>query len=210
MKTRSMRQSQRIAAIALLTPVALILSPLNPAAPFIPFGPYAFLKFELWEIPVYFTLFYFGPKLALGIEMIVYATTQVDLRGSPVSGPVFNLIAVLLTMGGVWLFSGKSFQKGGKYLTYVIPLAMGATARVLGMTVVNYLLDPLPTPIGLSVPKTLIVGLLPPIAAFNFIVALYSIPTAQRLAFALRQRLLPSESTDGERDHAVEKDTVGS
>jgi riboflavin transporter FmnP len=179
---KPLRVSQIIAAVAVLAPIAVLLS--APGAPRIPYPPLPYLTFEAWEIPVYFAFTYFGFRTALLVELVVYLVTQ-TVPGPVLFGPLYSVAAVLLTLGGLYFGSKVSF--GRRRIALAVFLA--ALMRVVGMTLVNYVGLQLPLPFGFNYPLSVVLPVLVPTAVFNLIVALYSTLAGITLSSAISRRL---------------------
>lgn len=159
--------TRRIAAIALLAPLSYILS----LGPRIPFPPLPFLLFELWEVPVYFALQFYDFKTAMGVEAIVFIVIM-SRESHLLLGPVYNLVAVVLTMAG--FIVGRRLSKGSAPPS----VAGGVALRVAGMSVVNWSLLRYPPPIGFSIPVSVLNATLWLYGVFNATVAAYSLALA--------------------------------
>ncbi|MEM0271771.1 MAG: hypothetical protein QW514_04420 [Thermoprotei archaeon] len=167
--------SRRIAIIAVLTPVAYALS----LYPKIPFPPLPFLALELWEVPVYFALLFYDFKTALGIETIVFLVVM-SRETLLLLGPVYNLVAILLTMLGYIV--GTRLSK-----LPAVGVASGVALRVAGMSVVNWSLLRYPPPVGFSIPVHVLTATLWLYGVFNATVAAYSLALAYWLNTAVNR-----------------------
>ena len=183
-QSRAISRNQQIALIALFSAVAMVLR----LTVEVPFPLAAYLKLEVWEIPVYIVLLAYRPKLGLGVACIVYVIVQIFSSGPLIMGPVYNFIAVLSTLGGVSLVLRLTDYKMVVTKSIKMPLvaiASGMAFRFVIMTVVNFLVLTHPPPVGFSIP----VEALPPVllvtGIFNIIVAGYSVaisfPIARRI-----------------------------
>jgi len=178
-----LRTSQEIAAIALLSPLAFVLSAYGPR---IPFPPLPYLLFELWEIPVYFALYLFGFRVAFFVELVNYVATQ--LRPSTILfGPVYSLNAVL------WTLIGAYFGLKIPFKARIVPsLLLALLLRIAGTTAFNYVFIQLPAPFGFSFPAQAFLAVLYLYVVFNAILGGYSIVLAFYLAQAVKLRLKES------------------
>lgn len=176
--SKPIRASRRVAAVAILSPIALILT----QGPRIPFPLLPFLTLELWEAPVYFALFYLDIKSALTVELVVYLAVQVLAPGVIPFGPVYNLVAVVSTIAGAYL--GLRTVPGGYKVKTAAAVGAGSLIRLLVMTVFNSVFLPMSYPFGFNVPISkiepgigapVILGL---IGIFNVVVAVYSMAIA--------------------------------
>ncbi len=165
--------------IALLAPIAYILSSLGPR---IPFPPLPFLLFELWEVPVYFALLFYDFKTSLGVEAIVFIVIMAR-ESYLLLGPVYNMIAVLVTMLG--FIAGTRMLSGTPWLG----VFLGVASRVSVMSVVNWSLLRFPPPVGFSIPVSVLDVTLWLYGVFNAIVAAYSLIIALSLNKAVGKAL---------------------
>jgi len=178
MSSRRITQSRRIAVMAVLAPVAYLLS----LQPKIPFPPLPFLALELWEVPVYFALLFYDFRTALGVEAIVFLVIM-STESYLLLGPVYNLIAVLLTMLG-YMFAERLSAGWSK-----LGVATGVAFRVAGMSLVNWSLLRYPPPVGFSIPVPVLDATLWLYGVFNAVVAAYSLTLALLLNTAVRRSL---------------------
>lgn len=176
MSATKVTATRRVAAIALLAPLSYLLS----LGPKIPFPPLPFLVFELWEVPVYFALQFYDLKTALGVEAIVFLVIM-SRESFLLLGPVYNLIAVLLTMLG--------FLLGRRLVGQAVGVASGVALRVAGMSVVNWSLLRYPPPIGFSIPVKVLTATLWLYGVFNATVAAYSLVLAVLAAKSVARAL---------------------
>ncbi|MEM3670838.1 MAG: hypothetical protein QW767_03735 [Thermoprotei archaeon] len=181
------RLSRRIAAVAILAPLALVLT----QGPRIPFPLLPFLTMELWEIPVYFSLMVLDAKTALTVEGIVYIAVQILVPGVLPFGPVYNLVAVISTIGGAVV----GFKALAGRIRIPVAIALGTAVRTAVMILFNSIFLPLKYPFGFNVPLSkLDPGVSGPvvlgfIGLFNAVVAAYSLVFAAILAKAVSRRL---------------------
>ncbi len=192
--------SRKIALVALFTALAAVLN----LAVSVPDPGATFLFFEIWEIPILVALFIIGIRGAATVAVLNALVLEVVKPGSLPTGPLYNLIAVLSTFGGVLLAMriAKSWSVGRKTLVISATIA-GASVRTLVMTVVNGIILPLPYPIGFGsfgVTAAQVPSYLVPIGIFNFTLALYSIPFAFSAYWALvaRYQFLRYKSLPGD------------
>ncbi len=180
-KKSSVRLSRIVASTAAIAPIAILLA--APGAPEISFPLLPFLKFELWEIPVYFAFYFFGFRTALLTEVVVYAVIQTHPT-TILFAPVYNLVAVLTTLVGLRLTAGIP--------KYSKPIGVGASSalRAAVMAGFNYVFIQLPIPFGFSFPAKEVVPLLLPIAIFNVIVTIYSAGLALMVYDVVWKRIL--------------------
>lgn len=180
-QSRSRSASRLVASVAAIAPIAILLA--APGAPEISFPLLPFLKFELWEIPVYFAFYFFGFRTAVLTELVVYAVVQTH-PSTILFAPVYNLVAVLLTLVGLRIgLLAPRFSKP-------IGLGVASVIRALGMMAFNYVFIQLPVPFGFSYPLKLVLPILPPIGIFNVIVTLYSAGSALAVYEVVWRRLV--------------------
>jgi riboflavin transporter FmnP len=169
---------------------------LNVAGPKIP-APYApFLVYQLWEIPIVVAFLAIGPLAGLTITTVNTLILLVAFPGSLPTGPLYNFIAVLAMLLGVYLpykiatrkcpkeTIGDYLKSHIKALTIAATI-LGITLRVLVTTPTNYIALQLTYPFGFGLNAEGAVALLPFIAFFNATVALYTIPIAIAITAAI-------------------------
>ena len=174
-QTRYASGTQRLTGMALFVALAIILNFLVRVPFFVPAA--NFLLLEVWEIPLVAALLLFGVRA--GLLVAIVNTVILFFIGSPgpPSGPFYNLAAVALTFSGVIIGHGVATRlKLTLSGMIVLATVFAVSLRVTGMTVINYVFDPLPPPIGLAYPLQVIVPLLPAIALFNATIVLYTVP----------------------------------
>ena len=192
--------SRKVALVALFTALAAILNLLIS----IPDPGATFLFFEVWEVPILAVLLILGTRGATTVAILNALVLEAVKPGSLPTGPLYNLIAILATFVGVLLARSLiGAWKLGKKTLWISAAVVGAAVRTLVMTFVNWVVLPLPYPIGFGsfgVTPSQVPSLLVPIGIFNFIVAFYSIPLAFSAYWALvaRYKLLAPISRQGE------------
>jgi len=192
--------SRKVALVAVFTSLAAILNLLisvpDPGA--------TFLFFEVWEIPILAALLIIGIRGATTVAVLNAVVLEAVKPGALPTGPLYNLIAVLSTFVGVLLAKrATDTWKLRRKILWISATAAGASVRTLAMTLVNWIVLPLPYPIGFGsfgVTAAAVPSLLVPIGIFNFIVALYSVPLAFSVYWALvaRYKILVPSSPQGE------------
>jgi riboflavin transporter FmnP len=167
-------KSRWISLVAILTALASVLNfTVEVPAPYLPF-----LQYEVWEVPILLAALLLG--LTGGLTVAALNTLVLEVHpGVLPSGPVYNLIAQVAMMLGV-LGALRIARRGRGRVAWSWGAATcaGSLARTAVMTVVNAYVLPQPAPIGFSLPGPTVVADLPLIAAFNFTVALYTVPLA--------------------------------
>jgi len=174
MKTRDLAVGVVFSALA----VALNFTVRIPA----PFAPY--LIYQIWEIPLVAAFFLFGTQIflfATGINTIVLL---IFFPGALPLGPIYNMAAVLTMMTGVGLIKILLDRHALKNLAIAATLytSFGIIARTAAMSLVNYVVQRYPSPVGFSLPEPAILVALPLIAVFNATLALYTIPIGYSVA----------------------------
>jgi len=191
MKTRT------LSLIIIFTALAAALNVYGPKIPF-PLAP--FLFFTLWEIPIVLGFVMAGPKSGVIISIINTLILLVVFPGSLPTGPLYNLAAVLAMFIGIYLpywFArrGCKSENIGSYLrSHLIAFTISATVlgigvRVLLLTIINFFALQQPYPIGFSMPQDAVLLFLPVGAAFNAIVAAYTILIAIGITAAISSRI---------------------
>jgi riboflavin transporter FmnP len=167
------------AVFAALT-VALNLSPIKFPAPYLPF-----LYYQVWEIPIVVAFLLFGPITGFSVLIINTAALFALFPGALPTGPIYNLIAVLSMLTGIycaqWLT--KSLDKKQKEVFLIVTVTfLGVVLRVVVMSFVNWELIKYPPPVGFSMPEEVVVAILPFVAFFNATLAAYTVPAGYFLA----------------------------
>jgi riboflavin transporter FmnP len=180
-------------SLALITVFVAVTLALNLAGPKIP-APYApFLIYQLWEIPIVVAFLALGLIAGLITATINMLILMVYFPGPLQLGPVYNLIAVLAMMLGVYIpyivaTNGLKTENLGSFLRQHIKMIsisatiMGITLRVAITTATNYIFVQQSPPVGFSYKPAAALAFLPLSALFNATVALYTIPTAFAVA----------------------------
>jgi riboflavin transporter FmnP len=185
--------------LALIIIFSALAIALNIYGPNIPFPLADFLYFQLWEIPIVIAFLLIGPKTGLAVAGLNTAVLFMFFPGSLPTGPVYNLAAILAMMIGIYLpykiATRKCKENIGTYLKrHIVVITLSATAlgvvlRVALMSIVNYFALQQVYPIGYQLPEIVALGYIPVIAAFNAIVAAYTIPLSMTITAALESRV---------------------
>ena len=185
--------------LSLIIIFVALTTALNIAGPKIP-APYApFLYYQLWEIPIVVGFIAIGPKAGITITVINTLILLAVFPGALPTGPLYNLIAVLSMLLGVYIpyriaTHGCKTENLSNFLQQHLKLisisatALGITLRVLVTTVANYFLLQQPYPVGFSFNQQAALGFLPLSAIFNATVAVYTIPIALIVAITIASR----------------------
>ena len=184
---RNRSRTQTIAGTALFAALAIILNLLHIQVP----APYlTYLIYEIWEIPIVICLMIFGLYASLTASLINAIVLILVNPGALASGPIYNLIAVAVTLIAVVL--GHRIGSGVKLgLSIEVALSTGLAmlVRTAVMSVVNYALLPYPPPLGFSTPDSAVILVLPLIAFFNATLALYTVPLGYAGVRAISNRV---------------------
>ena len=186
-----------LSLIILFTALAAALNIYGPKIPF-PLAP--FLYFSFWEIPIVIAFLMSGPRAGLIVSAINTLILFAVFPGALPTGPLYNWIAVLSMMLGVYLpyWVARRGCKSENFTNYlrshlviisIVATALGIVIRVAVMTVVNYFALPQPYPIGFEMPQIDVVLFLPVGAIFNAIVALYTIIIAIGTTVAVMSKI---------------------
>jgi hypothetical protein len=246
--------SRAIAAIVIFSALAIMLnlSPLKIPAPYAPF-----LIYQIWEIPIVAAFLLYGSKVGIVVSVVNTIALLAIFPGALITGPLYDLAAVLSMLFGVYIIHKASLAFGSRLagngyfaeaVTYIM-LAMvsvmgalvqtllwflpacvfgllsimviiesrqstnanlripqnhnsqydsflatastvsGAFMRVIVMTLVNFTVLPLSSPIGFSLPREAVIALLPLIGLFNATLASYTIPIGYAIARVVSSRI---------------------
>jgi riboflavin transporter FmnP len=178
--------------------IALTLA-LNVAGPKIP-APYApFLFYQIWEIPIVIAFLVIGPKEGVIIAVINALVLLVVFPGALLLGPIYNLIAVLSMLLGVYIpyrivIRGCKTENISQFLREHLEMiaisatALGIVLRVAVLSVVNYFALQQGPPVGFSLSSQVALAYLPLIGVFNATVALYTVPIGVGIAAVILYR----------------------
>lgn len=179
--------TRRIAIVSTFTAVSivLVLSPAKVPAPYAPF-----LVYQIWEVPIVLALLLYGLSVAVSISVLNTVILLVIYQGALLSGPLYNLAAVLSMLLGIYVVHRLAVKRlGNATVLAVLSTALGCLMRVAVMSVVNYFGLQYPPPIGYFMPPEAALALLPVIGVFNATVALYTVPIGYVMATAIRRRI---------------------
>ncbi|MDG6921825.1 MAG: hypothetical protein JRN67_00855 [Nitrososphaerota archaeon] len=184
-QTTTRSKTQMLTGIALFAALAIMLNfVIKVPAPYAPF-----LFYEVWEIPIIAVLLIFGMYSALTVSVLNAAVLIVAFPGSLPTGPLYNLAAIIVTLAAISVSHslGSKVKLGPRNLI-IIATGSAILVRSVAMVVFNFLLLPLPAPIGFTLPPASLLPLLPLIGFFNATVALYSVPIAYAVVKAVTYR----------------------
>jgi riboflavin transporter FmnP len=176
--------------IALTAIFAALAIALNPAisriavpAPFFPF-----LAYTVSEIPIVVVLFLAGYKAGVTAGLI---SSLAALAFSPTYIVVWGIVAGLSMLTGVYLGYRLAARNVAQektpstMKTVIFCTAGGIIFRTVIMAIQNYALLRYPV-IGLELPESVIVAIMPPIALFNITLVLYVVPISYFIAKTIR------------------------
>ena len=172
--------------IALFSSIAIILnySHLQFPAPYAPF-----LIYEVWEIPIISALLILGLYPSLIVAVVNTGVLLLINPGALGSGPIYNFIAVVVTLFAVSAARGLSRKlKMGQNTSIGLATSFAVMARAPALALVNFVLLPFPPPLGYSIPESAAVLYLPVIAMFNATLLLYTVPFAFGVVKAVSSR----------------------
>ncbi|KYH38903.1 MAG: hypothetical protein AYL28_002110 [Candidatus Bathyarchaeota archaeon B23] len=137
-----MRRTAEIAATTVFSAMAVALTLAKLTVPY-PLLPY--LKFDLSEVPVTVALFLLGPPPGL-LSTVIYWLV-LTLRAGDVLGPAMKFAAVASMMVGFALGAFLCRRLGrGRTAMIIVGLLLGAVARVLVMSLLNFVILTLVAP----------------------------------------------------------------
>ncbi len=167
--------------------VFLNISPIKIPAPYAPF-----LIYQLWEIPIVTVSLLYGFQMGISVSIINTLILLLIYPGALPTGPIYNFIAVLSMLLGIYLFEKLNFiffKIDKEKFVITASTFLGIIMRVITMTVINWIVLPFPPPIGFSIPSDITLTFLPLIGFFNATLALYTIPLGVILAKAVKNRI---------------------
>jgi riboflavin transporter FmnP len=177
--------SKTLAIIAVFAALAIVLSvsPLKFPAPYAPF-----LKYQVWEIAIVAAILLYGIKIGVSISVINALVLIVVFPGDLPTGPLYNLIAVLSTLLGIYIVKrvvGKRFSRGRWIVLAALSTVSGIIIRVAVMSLVNWIVLRYPPPFGYNIPVEELPAMLSIVALFNATIILYTIPIGYIIARAV-------------------------
>ena len=172
-----------IIAVFAAVAIVLSLSPLKFPAPYA-----TFLKYQLWEIAIVTAFLLYGVKVGISISFINTLVLFAFFPGDLPTGPIYNFIAVLSMLLGIYIVQksvGNRFSRGREAILTALSTASGIVTRVTVMSIVNWIVLPLSTPFGYSLPLEELPAMLSIVALFNATIVLYTIPVGYIIARAV-------------------------
>ncbi len=182
-------------ALAATIVFAALTVALNPAISGIGIpAPYApFLIYNLWEIPIVAAFILISPLSGLSITFLNAAVLFAFFQGPLPTGPLYNLIAIMATLSGIYIarrfFTHKATEEKAGFKIATAATILGIFLRVAVMTAVNYVTLRYPYPVGFGMAEIEIIGFLPLAALFNGTLALYTIPIGEFISKVVKGRL---------------------
>ncbi|HML03123.1 MAG TPA: hypothetical protein VK487_07090 [Candidatus Bathyarchaeia archaeon] len=133
--------SRAIAAIIIFSAVAIMLSlsPLKVPAPFA-----LFLTYQIWEIPIVAAFLLYGSKVGIAVSFVNTIALVAIFPGALITGPLYDLIAVLSMLFGVYIIRKASLVFGSRlagngYFAETVAYVMLAMVSVIGALVQTFL-----------------------------------------------------------------------
>lgn len=173
--------------IALFSSIAIILnySHLQFPAPYAPF-----LIYDVWEIPIVSSLLILGLYPSLMVAAVNTSVLLLINPGALGSGPIYNFIAVMVTLVAVSVARKISRKlELGQNTSMGLATTFAVIARAPALVLVNYVLLPFPPPLGYSIPESAAALYLPVVAIFNATLLLYTVPFAFGIMKAVSTRI---------------------
>jgi riboflavin transporter FmnP len=164
-------------------------------------APYApFLFYQIWEIPIVAAFVLISPRSAVAISAMNAVILLAVFPGALITGPFYNLLAVLSMLLGVYIAHKLLTRRGSleetkksnlRHQTILVTAAtsLGIVFRVGIMTAVNYTVLRYPPPVGYSMPEVAVTAAIPLIGLFNATLALYTIPLGIFIAKEIKSNL---------------------
>ena len=151
----------RLAKMGMLVAVSIVLVyfvhfPIFPAV--------AFLEYDPADIPILIGTFAFGP--VAGILLTVVTAVLQGLTVSAQSG-LYGILMHIIATSAIVLVAGIIYKKNKTRKGAVTGLVLGVIAWIIVMIGANLVI----TPLFMGVPRSMVVDLMPFIAAFNGIKA---------------------------------------
>lgn len=178
--------SRTVAIITTFTALTIIL---NLSSLRIPFPPAEYLVYNLWEIPIVAAFLLFGLTTGIIIAVFNTAVLFIVFPGMLITGPLYNLAAVLSMLLGIIVVQiaiRGNPHKYGEASFATLSTISGVTFRVGIMTLVNWVFLRFPLPAGFNMPEEAILLALPLIAVFNATLAAYTIFSGHIIAKAVK------------------------
>jgi riboflavin transporter FmnP len=187
--------SKKLALITIFAAVSLVLNPFLSGLVIPSFFPG--LYFQFWEIPVVAALLILGLNYAVLIALLDTAVLIVFYPGPGFNAPLFNCLALLSTILGVYmahkLFIRTESKKKeiSKRKQIILSTSLGMIFREVIMIPAVYLGYRFLSEIflGITYSDALIISLLPVLALYDATVVLYTVPTAYLIEKIVKKNL---------------------
>jgi len=152
--------TEKITKLGIMVAVSLVLLMIIR----IPFPPAPFLVYDPADIPIYITVFAFGPLEGLAVTLVVCIIQAFLLGGDLFYGFIMHFVAT----GIVAVIIGLMYKKNKTRKTAVIALITGVIVATAIMCVMNLLV----TPHYMGAPVSAVVAMIPTvIIPFNLLKA---------------------------------------
>lgn len=182
--------TKRISLVAIFAALAIALSPaisrISVPAPFFPI-----LAYTVSEIPIVIVLLLAGFKPGVTAGLIA---SLASLAFHPTYIVVWGIVAVLSMLTGVYLGCRLATRNVAQEKTpstsrtVLFCTAGGIIFRTVVMAIQNYALLRYPV-IGMSLPESVIIAIMPPVALFNATQPLYVVPISYFIAKTINKHL---------------------
>jgi len=188
-------ETKTLAIIIMFVALAAAIDAFVPKIPF-PIPMYSYLYYNLWEIPIVVIFMLYGLKTAIPVAVLNAFILVVIFPGALISGPFYNLVAVLSMLIGVFAAYKVAvyncpkeklvpFLKKHELGLGVSMTTLGITTRVIITTISNYYLIAQTPPIGFGFSHDATIAFLPFSALFNATQALLTIPVSLITSIAI-------------------------
>lgn len=177
MNNERTKNTAKLAKMAMLVAISIVLVMIIhfPIFPMV-----AFLEYDPADIPILIGTFAFGP--AAGVLLTVVTSVLQGITVSSTSGP-YGIIMHVIATTALTLVAGTIYRRHKTKKMAIIGLVCGTLAMVVVMFFANLVI----TPLFMSVPRSMVLELMPFILAFNAVKAgINSIVT-----FVLYKRISP-------------------
>ena len=135
---RGRLDSVSLAGIAVFSALATLLAAVSQSLGLnFPVVPY--LQFDLGEVAIIMAFFIFGPLPAVASSVVEFVALMAFGQNVPV-GPILKLVALVSTVGGMWVGSRLASRLKSLSVARVVTLSLvtGAVVRAAAMTIPNY------------------------------------------------------------------------
>jgi riboflavin transporter FmnP len=131
--------SVSLAGVAVFGALATLLAAVSQSTPLFSFPVVPWLQFDLGEVAILMAFFIFGPMPAVASSFVEFVALLFFGQNIPV-GPVLKLLALLSTVGGMWLGSRLAVRMRTPGVGRMVALSVlgGSVTRAALMTIPNY------------------------------------------------------------------------